>query len=535
MPVFQRLAIRALAPADASRCTGPAPSSATSPWTRWVPSWPLLVGLAAFALAVAHPLSLLHDPDTYLHIAAGRWMLLHGALPDHDPFSYSMAGAHWSAPEWLAELVLAGVYGIAGWSGLVLLTAAAFATSAAILMRCLLRDGEPLSAMIVVLLACTLTLSHLLARPHMLALPVLVLWCGGLFRARDGGRAPSLLLLPLLTLWANLHASFLFGLLLAGFLAGEAVLFPHPGKCRSEELTGWGRFVLLALLASLLTPNGMQALTQPFRLLAMPALQTFEEWASPNFQQLQPIEIVLLGLVTLSLTTRARLPLPRLLLLLGLCHMTLQHIRNAELLGFVGPLAVSATLGAEIAAKLRAMPRSGLTRGAEWLTRPAGSPAGILILLLAGLIALPLILSPIRRTDGPATPSAALAAARRLRLSGRVFNSEGFGGYLIFRGVPTFIDGRLEMYGNRFFERYLTAEHHADALARLLDRYHADWALLAPHGEAAALITRLPGWRRVWAGRNAVVAARSSAFPRGHFATLSGPEKTQTASADTRP
>jgi predicted membrane protein len=90
---------------------------------RLVPSWPLIVGLAVFIRALAQPTALLNDPDTYLHIAAGRWMLAHAALPVHDPFSHSLAGAVWVPHEWLAELVLATVYDAAGWSGLVLLTA----------------------------------------------------------------------------------------------------------------------------------------------------------------------------------------------------------------------------------------------------------------------------------------------------------------------------------------------------------------------------------------------------------------------------
>src|ERR1700674_2397437 len=48
-------------------------------WGRLLPSWPLLVGLAGLARALAQPAALLHDPDTYLHIAAGRLMLAHRA------------------------------------------------------------------------------------------------------------------------------------------------------------------------------------------------------------------------------------------------------------------------------------------------------------------------------------------------------------------------------------------------------------------------------------------------------------------------
>src|SRR6202022_1722391 len=133
---------------------------------RLVPSWPLIVGLAVFIRALAQPTALLNDPDTYLHIAAGRWMLAHSALPVHDPFSHSLAGAAWVPHEWLAELILASVYDAAGWSGLVLLTAAAFALSLALLTRFLLRYAEPFSALIAVMLGGALVLAHLLARPH---------------------------------------------------------------------------------------------------------------------------------------------------------------------------------------------------------------------------------------------------------------------------------------------------------------------------------------------------------------------------------
>jgi hypothetical protein len=54
---------------------------------QFVPSWPLIVGLVFFIRALVQPMALLNDPDTYLHIAAGRWMLAHAALPitTHSP------------------------------------------------------------------------------------------------------------------------------------------------------------------------------------------------------------------------------------------------------------------------------------------------------------------------------------------------------------------------------------------------------------------------------------------------------------------
>jgi hypothetical protein len=484
-------------------------------WRALLPSWPLVVGLFAFALTLAHPESVLSDPDTYMHIAAGRWTFLHGALPMHDPFSYTKAGAPWVVHEWLAEIVLAAVYNAGGWSGLVLLTGASFAASAALLTRLLLRTCEPYSALIAALLGCAVTLGHLLARPHMLALPLMVLWCGVLFRARDENGAPPLWLLSVMALWANLHASFMFGLAFAGFLGGEAVMSPASGVSRRGEAWRWGSFVLLAIVAAFCTPNGIAGLTQPFRLMAMPALQQIKEWRSPDFQHFLTLEIWLLGLVALGFTTGIRLPPTRLILIMGLCHMALQHVRYVDLLGFIAPLAVAASLGTEIAARMRAVPFSPLGRSIVGLARPAPAPAVVLSLAFAILFSLPLLLPPVRRADSSVTPARALAAAANMGLLNKpVFNSYGFGGYLIFRGVPPFIDGRAELYGNAFLMRLFKAGQDRRRLAAFLDHHHVAWALLSPQESPALLLDGMPGWRRAYSDRHAVIDVRVPASRR---------------------
>jgi hypothetical protein len=105
------------------------------------------------------------------------------------------------------------------------------------------------------------------------------------------------------------------------------------------------------------------------------------------------------------------------------------------------------------------------------------------------------------------TPEDALRAAERAGVSGHVLNSFDFGGYLIFRGVPVFIDGRAEMYGDTFLERYLDATNLTDArqLPLLLKRYQVEWTLLRRGTPAVAVLDRMPGWRRVYTDDLAVV------------------------------
>jgi hypothetical protein len=236
---------------------------------------------------------------------------------------------------------------------------------------------------------------------------------------------------------------------------------------------------------------------------------------SPNFQQSPDLELWILGPVLIGFATGVRLPPMRLLLLLGLMHMMLQHVRHADLLAIVGPLAVAAPLGRGGGLAALASPSS---RPGVWfarLARPAGLPAVALTLALAVALAVPTALSPIDRADDAVTPAAALAAARTMRLTSPVLNSEAFGGYLMFRGVPTFIDGRIEMYGNDFLARDAAAEHgDRQTLAELVARYHIAWALLQRHSAEAGAMRDLPDWQLVYADNRAVIYRRADPAPR---------------------
>lgn len=470
---------------------------------RLAPALPLLVGLAAFARALLDRRSLLNDPDTYLHIAAGRWLLAHDALPSQDPFSHSMAGAPWVAHEWLAEGIFAFLYDGLGWSGLVLAAAFCFAASLALLARRLLPHLGPLPSLIAAALGASLVLPHLLARPHILALPLLVIWSAAIIDARDKAGAPPFRVLPVMTLWANLHGGFMVGVALAALAGIEAVFDRQGGLPVVKEAGRWGLFLLLTIVAALLTPNGVAGFLLPFHIIGMSGMQdAFSEWMSPDFHGFQPLEIWLLGLLLLGFSLGVKLPLPRLLLLLGLVHLALQQGRQGELLGLIGPLAMAAPLG-------RQLPLPGAGRGGE-VARPAGAAITASILAMGLALGAAMLLHPLQRADDRVSPASALAAAQRAGLSGPVLNSEPFGGYLIFRGVPTFIDGRMEMYGDRFLRRYLDADAGSEpALLGLLHDYAIAWTLLEPSSHAVEVMDHLPGWRRVYADAYAVVHARS--------------------------
>ncbi len=471
----------------------------------------MLVALATLALAY-RPAQLLADPDTYLHIAAGDWIFQHRSLPSADPFSFSVAGAHWVTHEWLAELVMAAIHAWLGWAGLAIAGALCFAFAVALLARAVLRRFEPLAGLIVVFAAVALLEPHLLIRAHLFALPLMVIWSAALFEARDSGHSPPLWLLPILIVWVNLHGGYMFGVALAAFLAVEAVYSPGPGSGRRIEAARWGRFVLLAGAAMLVNANGIDGVLEPFRISAMPTLQmSFIEWRSPDFQHFQPLEMWLLGAVFLGFSLGVRVSPPRLLLLLGLFHVALSHSRHADLVAVVVPLALAGSLAPRINAISRPDPNSAVARlFAAPPARADGPPTVIMTSAIVLLFGLAVLRHPIERRESDVTPISALTAARQAGLDGPVLNAERFGGYLIYSGVKVFIDGRMELYGDDFLKRNLAiADGDEAALTAALAQYDITWTILLPDDRAVLVLDHLPGWRRVYADRFAVIHART--------------------------
>src|SRR6185369_2857665 len=91
----------------------------------------------------------------------------------------------------------------------------------------------------------------------------------------------------------------------------------------------------------------------------------------------------------------------------------------------------------------------------------------------------------------PFVPRVAVEKLKELKAN-RVLNEYYFCGYLIFQGIPTFIDSRAELYGSAFITRYLRAiwlEDLAD-FVRLLDEYKIDATLLFPSTQSVGLLDR---------------------------------------------
>jgi len=453
---------------------------------------PLAAALLAFA-ALAFTPAIFNDGDTYWHVVAGAAMLDRHAILYRDPFSYTFNGAPWQAHEWLSEVFMALAWRAGGWGGVALLSAGAFALTAGLLCRHLGRWLAPPAQAIVVVLALACMAGSLLARPHLLALPLLEVWVFGLASARSEHRAPHWSLWPAMTLWANMHGGFAFGFLMLALFGLEAVI-EEPDK--RKTLISWSVFGIGAVLAALLTPHFVQGLLFPFHLMAMRTLGDIGEWQPMGAAGLARFSLIIAAGLYFLLSRGVKLPVMRIAMVLVLLYLALSHERHQMVFAAAVPLI----LAEPVARALR-------MRAQMWRPRLAWVLPALALVVAIGALRLALA---VPRGGRLVTPQAALAHVPENLRTRPVLNDYGFGGYLIFEGVHPFIDSRAELYGDAFLGNYAKIiSPDPKALAAAVARYDIVWSIFPPTSPVVAMLDRTPGWHRVYGDDIAVVQLRN--------------------------
>jgi hypothetical protein len=411
---------------------------------------------------------------------------------------------------WLAQIILFWIYDWFGWRGLVLLCGLVTALTFVLLYTLLARELRATVALGAAAISLLLASGHFLARPHLLTFPIIVVWTAVLARASDEKRRPSLWLLPLMVLWANLHGGFTLGLALAAGFGLEATI-AAPSAERRRVAIEWLSFWLGALLAACVTPYGYHYVLQTFHIFNLGDVSRQVGDVRPmnpytEFTQ----EVILLCLMGMGLLFGVKIGLVRVLMIFGLLHLALQHVRGLAIFALVLPLMIAHPLHQQFSFLRPAtdpLPLFDMRR-----LRPVVTTVAVIAaLLVAGLLGAAYAISrPLDAPPDHLAPAAALDHAIKANVTGPVLNDFDFGGYLIFRGIPTFIDGRILPFGKGFALDYGDAIKlgAGDKLERLADAYNVSWTLLRPLSPAAFHFDHSPAWRRLYADNVAVVHVR---------------------------
>src|SRR5262249_24204200 len=316
------------------------------------------------------------------------------------------------------------------------------------------------------------------------------------FRRNRSGR---IYFLPLLiALWANLHGAFVATFpVLAMYAAGEWAEFAAGGEWRPAKCWGVLRVYVvvgaLSAVAALATPYGLRLYGHLWRYLTdAKLLSTINEFQSPNFHSLDGmlIEILLLlGVIAgANAVRRRRFVEAGLLVLWG--HMTLRSERHVTLAvvmlapiiaeqfsALVSEAADRATAGINKATSAVRAARDwycAMMRIDRQLNGAFASGAVFVFVISMTVSGLEGQMGPSPLNQKP-VPAAAPAFIMRTKPEGKMYSSDQFGGYLIYRLYPqfkVFVDGRSDLYRQGSvlddFERIATIKPQ---WSELLDKY----------------------------------------------------------------
>jgi hypothetical protein len=385
----------------------------------------LLVPIAAMSWLVVRPLG---DNSFLWHVRAGTVQIDLGRVLTTDPFSFTRGGEEWRTQSWLAELGygwLERATGDLSWVPLMVYAVAlAMMTLIAIAVYDVIR--EPVRTAGVLVVVAFISTPFMVPRPVILSYTLIAATVVILRRPERLAWA----LVPMIWVWAGLHASYTLGLAL---VALEAF------RIKSWRLVGIG---VVAGVTTAFTAHGLGSWEFLLKFFeSRDALRFITEWALPNFTRmfLAPFLLLIAGLVAGAV--RGRIHPRDLVVIVPFLWLGLTQQRSIlPAVIVLAPFAARALIP-----KRTPAPNRG------------GSPVANAALLGALVI---LAVVPFSRNVSLRTNILPPPEARQALEPGRAFHGASAGGLLIYADWPereVYVDDRAELYGVEGFQEFVDA------------------------------------------------------------------------------
>jgi hypothetical protein len=188
--------------------SGPA---ATARPSRCERGWFLAAAVALAIAAFAATFTQVFDYDAFWHLAAGEWMLAHGAVLGTDPFSVQPL-PEWVNVHWLFQVIVASLHALGGFGLLSAMKATLAAATMGVFALALRRAVPPAWTVVCGLAAIVLIETRCRVRPEAFTMLFLMATIALVEHVRRGGGLGWLwLLAPMMAAWVNMHGLYVLG------------------------------------------------------------------------------------------------------------------------------------------------------------------------------------------------------------------------------------------------------------------------------------------------------------------------------------
>ena len=442
------------------------------------------------------------DPDYGWHVRTGQYIVETGSLPRSDIYSFTAAGQSWVTHEWLSELLFYIVAQVGGYRLLVIAFALITGLTWALVYAACRRWGVgELGAIVFMAWSYAMSEGSINVRPQGVTTLLLAACALVLTLYRQGKTKPLFLLPPLFALWVNLHGGYAIGLALMGLAVigqtAETWLRRPVAPLRPLLIAA-----ALCVLATLLNPHGLTALTYPFSYAGAgnASMMYLNEWQSPDFH-LTYFLVFAASLILAMLIgfTHRPLGLTDTLWILLLTFLALRSARHIALYAIVVMPLLAARLQTVVPALQRTLDawRSRRILALTW-------PVVLMTMLILGNDAAKAeTLQFGQEPSATKYPAGALQYLRQNNPAGNLFNLYEWGGYLVYNLYPqrsVFIDGRPDVYGDAFVDKYVQVTFLKPTWRAVLDEYDIDLALMDKESPLAVVLGDAPDWQEVYSG-----------------------------------
>jgi hypothetical protein len=476
---------------------------------KWVFSFPAMLATFLAGATFYCGRAFVVDPDLWWHIKTGQTIIATHHWPTTDPYSFTVAGQPWIAFEWLGDILIATVSRIGGVRGLdILLIVLGSAVILALYLLGTIRSGNSKAGFVAAAMLCPLAFPSFTLRSQMLGYLFLVVTLIALELFRQGRKWAVWMLPPLLLVWVNTHGSWIVGLgaifvywvcgLMEFRKGGIEAKRWSPAERRSISFV-----FLLSLIGVTITPYGGDLAVFPFSVASsLPAsVANILEWLPMPFNQAggKIFLALVLGFFVLQMAFNFAWRLEELLLFLGGVVMACLHVRFILLfVPFFAPL-LATILSRWLPAYSRAKDKYALNA-----------------ILMAGVVVAMVHYFPsqadLEQKVANNFPVKAVEYLRQHPVPGPMFDSYGFGGYLIWSLGPeqkVFIDGRSEIYERGgVLNDYIQLTHLKPGGLSILQRYQVQSCLLERDEPLAIVLAALPDWRNVYSDTTSTLFVR---------------------------
>ena len=462
--------------------------------------------------AIYPPASGIADTDFYWHLTYGRWIVEHIAIPAGDIFSWTFYGQPYQLTQWLGEAAMGLAYNIAGQSGTKALSVALAGITIGFAWLGARRYVDSLTALWLAIL-CNLVQVVTPMRPQLFTFAALSVSTYLLVSFAQTRRLRYLFCFPfLMCAWVNLHGGFIVGLGLLGLFALGRTVESAKAKLLAKDahdLAALWLTLAASLLASLVNPYGFGAIAVVVMIGGLRSASVISEWMPVNLMT-ELGWFYLLNLtpyIALMTVSGSR---PRLThgLLAG-AFLTFGVMANRQ-------VAMCAAVMAPMTAALLAQtPHYARMRGR---IVNASRPVlyGMASVLMLG--AAPFIIGKgdanWAATMNLQYPLKATDFLERHHLTRRVLSDTLEASYLIYRGIPVFVDGRMDLYRDRFYFEWYLASRAAPGWDALIRKHRPEVMLLRLDMAIRQVALATGQWKQVYQDeRYSVLVAQESDLP----------------------